>query len=110
MLNFLALTFSMNEQWSAGCQSSVYVITLNGTVSINSFIHGTTSAASCLASQFLNANEPSIKSFCTSTITSDERGNKVYCEFFLDKELKTRKKTKIYWFGYFKPKVFEIAQ
>ncbi len=75
----------MNEQWSSGCQSSVYATTLNGTVLISSFITGTTSAPSCLAAQLIKAKVPLMKSFWTSTITNAVRGWSVF--FFLFNEI-----------------------
>lgn len=69
-------TLAWNEQWSWGCQSSVYAIVLNGTELIRLFITGTTSAPSCFAGQFFNDKDPFMKSFCTSTIRRAEWGNK----------------------------------
>lgn len=74
----LLYTFSINDEWSRGCQSCEYEMTSNGTVSMRLFMIGITSAPCCFAGQSIRASEPVMKSFWTSMMSKAARGWIVY--------------------------------
>lgn len=61
--NCLRCMLSKKETWFGGCQSSEYMIQLNGIDVINLLRTGTTSAPSSPAGQFFKARDPEMKSF-----------------------------------------------